>query len=229
MSQHVEVYLWSSGSSELLDLQRIDFEETSTATTVQAVLDASKSLTDALADWEFQCNLAFTGTCTFSYDPDENRVTLASTLAFDVTWQGNAQAALGFTGSQTGSTSYLGGAAPTVATPLLGVEVEPAEDGADVEVVTARHGRHWAIGFTNSDRFRVGLWMTQANAQAFLDGHCARGRLRVYLLSSDTNAQEAENLDGVVDGWVYDVAVGEVHGESEEFIRLDLKLARGLT
>lgn len=229
MSAHIEAYLWSDGTSSPLFHQSITVQEP-TGSPVTLVLPSPQPMRSALAYWQSRLNVsALSGSYGFEWDETTNRVRFDALgpASVSLTLGGNLAMLLGFSsGVLTGAASYIATDPPRAAVPLVGVDSEPPQVVADSELQQYRHGRGRAHFWTNHTAFRVGVICTEANAQAFLDGFCSSGRVRVFQ-SSSAAAWDKANLAGYIDGFVLGVAdtVEEI-GDPVQFIRLELMIAQ---
>ena len=228
MSTYIETYVWARGDylvSQPRILSECQATEGATTSTGQVAsptlfLSAIKAYTDT-----FTAVLASTYTRT--WDQTTNRITIASDSGtFTLTPSGNLRAALGMAAVTTGATSYTGTSAPLGVVPLLAAEVEAADPdaGAQVDLTEYRHGRSTVLFFSNHVRYLVKCWVTGEAKDALLAGYCTRGRVRVHL-GDDAYPQSPTALAGYIDGYVYSAKIGEVQGDDEEYVRLDLGIA----
>lgn len=167
---------------------------------------APEESADQLRNWQstlFTYTPAGVYTCTYS--PTTKRVTIATSngVPFRPVMVENLALWTGFTQelSSGWATSWTADDPPAAVAELIGVTVEPAEDGARVEVKEYRHGRGLAIPWGNHNVHRVTLYLTSENLHVFDPGFLLTGRVRIYQ-GSDTNDIGPDNPDGVLDGWV---------------------------
>ena len=220
----VEAYLWSDAVSPPVFRGVQRFAAAEGVATSDRVLSAPLRFSAALDAIVAGLSADLPGAYSWSMTP-AGVLTLASDGAvWSITWHGSAQAAFGFVGGQAGASSYASAASVLLCAPALCFDLQPADDGAIVELVEARKGRAFATHFAALERWRVRLMTRAAVAEAFRAGYCGRGRVRIYP-GSDTNEVTATNLDGYLDGWVYGCAVS-APDEASGFVEVELLIAR---
>lgn len=161
--------------------------------------------TDQLRSWAATL-ITYTPTGTYSatYSPTTRRVTIESTNATDfrpvmvengAEWSGFTQTLAGF------ATSWTGVSAPAAVAELLCATVEPAEDGARVDVRNYRLGRSAAIVWGNHQTYKVTLTYKSTNGQILDPGYLATGRVRITQADA-MGAISPINPGGYLDGYV---------------------------
>lgn len=228
----IEGYAFSDGSSAFRALNSLVIEEApSSPATTTARLAASAVFSDALDLWRAILDATTpAGLWSITYSATTRRVTIASTnatnfrpvfTAFDADlarWLGFDPAGVyGFALSHTGT------AVPHGRADVLGVDVEPPEDAAQVEVQQFRLGRAIAPVFGNHLLQRV---LLTATARQCPTDWCwlTTGRVRVYP-TADVNPYSVANLDGYHDGYVTEQPTWQHEGDAEEVRELGLTLA----
>lgn len=231
----IESYAYSDGTSKFRCINSLVVEEQPTSPlTTTCRLEQPYVFSAALVRWQ---QLLFTltpaGVYTVAYSASTRRVTIATTngvnfkpiwttdrdLAF---WLGfNPDAVYGFATSHTGTRIPLGRA------DVLGVQVEPPEDAAKVEVQQYRLGRVAAPVFGNHLLQKVELLATRAQRPERWHW-LTTGRVRVWP-SDDPNPYSVANLGGYLDGYVVEQPGLEHLGDDEgqTVVQLLLALPRG--
>jgi hypothetical protein len=217
----VEARLWSDGATNFRSCQR--FAATEGASSSDRVLASSATFSDALDTIVAGLNADLPGTYAWALSA-AGVLTLSSSATFTITWHYGAQAAFGFTGTQSGASSYSSTLPVLLACPALVLQVEPPSDSSFVELVTASNGRSFATQFATLERWAIVVRVREAAADALRVGYCSRGRVRVYL-GADSSPASATNLDGYVDGYLH----GCVESSPDEFdgwVDFTLQIAR---
>ena len=198
--------------------------EAATPATTTAVRPAGPELFSAqLATWETHLATYAAGTYTCTYSAATQRVILSSSVSFQPVMSGNLASWLGFTQTIAGnSTSWEGASAPNAIAELLAVTVEPAEDGARVDLAEYRHGRAVATVWGNHQMHRVKLVFSRTTTLAQIKtGYLTAGRVRIWQ-AGDATAYSATNIDGYIDGYVIAADDPTEDGDIGELWTLDL-------
>ena len=185
-------------------------EQASPGTTTYARPLAPELFTTQLATWAASLSAAPTqgapaGIYACSYDEATQLVTIESTNGtnFRPVMVGNLALWLGLTQdlSSGWATSYLGEIAPLAVAELKSVCVDPAEDGARVDLEQYRHGRAVATVWGNHQTHRVEMTFNRTTKDQIKRGYLTAGRVRIWQYG-DATAYSATNPDGYIDGWV---------------------------
>lgn len=228
----IEGYAYSDGTAKYRAINSLVIEEQPTSPAVtEAVLAAPAVFDDALLAWEALLNAtAPAGQYAITYDATTRRVTIASTNGTNfkpvfsggdidlALWLGfDPGAAFGF------ALTHTGVAIPWGRVEVLGVDVEPPEDAAKVDLQQLRLGRAVAPVFGNHLLITVALIVVLQSTPAAWSW-VLTGRVRIYP-SSNVNPYSESNLDGYVEGWVVSQPAWEQLGDDEGLSVLSLLLA----
>lgn len=230
---NVQGYAYSDGSAKFRAVNTLVVEEqpTSPATTA-ARLGAPAVFDDALNAWRVLLDASTpAGLWAITYSATTRRVTIATTNAvnFRPVWTADRELAywLGYDpdGVYGFATSHTGSAIPLGRVELLGVEVEPPEDAAKVEVQQVRLGRAVAPVFGNHSLQAVDLLcagVARPSSWAWL----LSGRVRVYV-SADVAPYTAANPDGYLEGYAVTApAFDKLNDETIDVVSLVLAVPR---
>ena len=228
---HIDGYAYSDGTTKYRAVNSLLIEEQPSSPMVTtARLAAPAVFGDALSQWQILLNaLTPAGLYAITYNATTKRVTIASTNATNfrpvfaqdqdlARWLGfDPNAAFGFALSHTGTAIPLG------RVECLGIDIEPPEDAAKVDLQQLRLGRAVAPVFGNHLLVTVALMVVLQSAPAAWHW-VVTGRVRLYP-SSNTSPYSESNLGGYIDGWVVTQPAWEQLGDDESLSVLTLLLA----
>lgn len=181
-------------------------EQGTPGTTTYARPTVPRLFTDQLSDIQTVLDAQTpAGTYTLTWASATNRVTLATTNATShkPVMVGNGGVWLGFTQAIVGwGLTWTGASAPGAVCRLLGVTVEPAEDWAQIDFSTYRHGRAASIGWGNHYAHEIRVFAAGENVDILQAGYVTAGRVRIHQDETDGVAYSATHPGGYVDGWV---------------------------
>ncbi len=232
MAGCIEGFAFSDGTAKFRAVNTLVVEEQPTSPLTTACrLSGPLVFRDALVSWQAMLfSLTPAGVYAVTYDATARRVTIATTngIHFRPVWAGlDAELArwLGFDPNATYGflTSHTGTAVPRGRCDLIGVDSDPPEDAARVDMTQVRLGRAFASAFGNHSVARLTL-LSRRDKQP--DDWCwlLQGRVRVYL-TTDTAAQSATNLDGYLEGAVINQPAWDRLDDDESFDAMTIELA----
>lgn len=232
MAGSIEAFAFSDGTAKFRANNTLVVEEqpTSPATT-ECRLTGPLVFRDALTAWAaLLYTLTPAGIYTVTYDATARRVTIATTngIHFRPVWAGiDAELSLwlGFdpTASYGFLTSHTGTLVPRGRCDLIGIDSDPPEDAARVDMTQVRLGRAFASAFGNHQVVRLTL-LSRRDKQPDSWSWLLQGRVRVYL-GTDTTAQTATNLDGYLEGSVINQPAWDRLDDDESFDAMTIELA----
>lgn len=204
-------------------------EQATPATTTYGRPTVPRLFTDQLADIEAVFDaLTPAGLYALTWSSADNRVTLATTNATShkPSMVGNGGDWFGFTQAIVGwGTTWTGASAPQAVAKCTCVTIEPAEDWAQVDLATYRHGRVASIGWGNHQAHLVQAYFTGEDIATMQAGYVTAGRVRIHQDEADPDPYSPTHPGGYIDGWI--VAAGEPteEGDDGEFWSLRLVVA----
>lgn len=178
----------------------------------QRLYDPSGGADDQLGDWGSALN-SYTpaGLYEITYSATTRRVTIASTnsTSFRPKMVEDLALWLGFSQdlSSGWATSWTADDAPAGVAELLGATVEPAEDGARVDLKEYRQGRAVSVVWGNHQLHKATIYFDSTTRDQIESGYLTTGRVQFQQLDSVTDVYAADTLGGVLEGFV--VAAGD--------------------
>lgn len=224
MTQSIQAWLYSSTTADVHDsMQEMQIAQGGGDTSL--LLDQSYVLEDAIQEFEDQANAAgHAGTYTFALG--SNVVTFDNDASnFEITFEGNLAAYLGYSGDLSGADTYSSDQQPEALFSAIKYHVEAVASGDDVKVERYRLGRTEALAFGNYDLHELTLILTSAEAASFVESLCVTGRIRASQNDGDSTAWSATNADGYIDGYVASTSDLVTLGSSEAHVQMRVLVA----
>jgi len=227
MTQHIAAFLWSSGSAASMSATASMTITDSGGSETVTLAEGGHTLDAALTAWQTAANASGTlaRTYTFDYSTATDQVVLTATGNFDVALAGNLAAALGFSGNQSGTSTYSSDEQVLTRFDDIKIEAGPPTDGGRVNLARYRHGRSESIAFGNHDIFEMRLWLTDAQIADFAGSYCATGKVRISVDDGNASAFSLANTGGYLDGWIVSASRPTPSGISEEWWTLPIVVA----